>query len=362
MKSYWIATTILTTCLAAPSEGAKLKVPGDFATIQAAVNAAGAGDVVEVSSGTYFENVTIAATDFTLRAKSGHTVTIDAGGTGEPLSIGLSTGVTVQDIRLENTADSVGLEIVLSSAILIKGCTVDGTSGAGISVGLAGEVVIEECNVKNTGGNGITMLASASVVRDTTVKNAGDDGIVVTGAANTIEGNTIMDPVDRGISLGDDPTTCESCLVVDNDIESAFDGIYLDAAATGNTILDNTIENSEFDGIELQDGAEHNIVSGNTIRATGDSGIECSSDYCLYSKNKLRNSSQDGFQIESAAEYCLFYKNKVKQSADDGFEVDGASNALVENQAKNSGSFDLNDDTLPGDTSYLGNTFTTVAP
>ncbi|MBI4880720.1 MAG: right-handed parallel beta-helix repeat-containing protein [Planctomycetes bacterium] len=362
MRTCWITSSLLAVCLVTPAEGAKLKVPGDFGTIQAAVNAAGAGDIVEVSSGTYVEDVSISGTDITLRAKSGHKVYIDAGGAGVPLSIGISAGITVQDIYLRNTADSDGLSIALSNGILIKGCTVDDVFDDGISAGLTSEIVIEECTVKNVGGDGIVLLTSASVVRDTTVKNTGENGIIVMGVGTTIEGNTIKNAADAGVKLGDDPTTCESCLVVDNDIEDVWDGVYLDATATGNSVLDNNIENAEYDGIELQDGAEDNIVSGNTIRSSGDSGIECASDYCLHSRNKVKNALTDGILIEGAAQYCLFYKNKVKQSVDDGFEVDGDSNVLVENQAKNSGAFDLNDDTAPGANAYLGNTFTTIAP
>lgn len=362
MKTCWITLSVVAACLVAPAEGAKLKVPADYATIQAAVNAANAGDIVEVSSGTYFETVSISANDLTLRAKSGHTVTIDAGGSGEPLSIGFASDVTVQNIRLRNSADSIGLNIAFASSILIKGCTVDGVWTGGISAVLASEVVIEECVVKNTNGYGIRLDASGSVVRDTTVKNTGGDGILVTGSTNTIEENTITNTFEVGIRLGNNPTTCESCVIADNDIEDASNGIFVDTTATGNSIIENIIESIEFDGIELEDGAEDNIVSGNSIRASGDSGMECAADYCLLSRNKVKKSAADGTLIEAAGQACLFYKNKVKQSTGDGFQIDGTGNALVENLAQGSGAYDLNDNTAPGGTVYLGNTFTTIAP
>ncbi|MBI4880722.1 MAG: right-handed parallel beta-helix repeat-containing protein [Planctomycetes bacterium] len=362
MKTCWAMLFAVLGLLVAPAEGGKIKVPGDHATIQAALTAGTAGDVVEVSSGTYFENVTISGTDITLRAKSGHTVTIDAGGSGVPLSIGLATGVTVQNIRLQNTADSAGLEIGFASTVLIKGCTVEGASLAGITVVLGYQVVIEECAVKNCGGDGIRLLTFSSVVRDTIVKKAGDDGIVVLGSANTIEGNSVLDPGDDGIQLGENPDGCASCLVMDNKIEDADDGIYLDGTATENSILDNKVANAVTDGIELQDGAVGNIVSGNVIQASGGSGIEGDSENCIYSKNKVQNSASSGIWNQANAQYCMFYKNKVKQSLGDGFEVEGDFNGFVENQAKNSGSFDLNDNTAPGSNYYVSNTFTTIAP
>lgn len=362
MKPCWTVMFALAVFLVAPAEGGKLKVPGDFSSIQAALTAAAAGDVVEVSSGTYFEDVVISGSGKTLRAKSGHKVIIDAGGSGVPLQIGGATGITVQNIHLRNTADSAGLQIGFANTVLIKGCTVENASFAGITAVLVYETVIEECTVKNSGGDGILLFAFGSVVRDTIVKNAGTKGIVVTGSANTIEGNTIEDPGDDGIQLGASPDACVNCLVMDNQIQGAEDGIFLDPTATGNSILDNTVTNVSSDGIELQDGAEGNLVSANTVRASGGSGIEGDSDDCVYSKNKVKNSLSSGIWNQANAEFCMFYKNKVKQSLGDGFEVEGSTNGFAENLAKYSGSFDLNDNTAPGTNFYVSNTFTTIAP
>ncbi|MBI4880723.1 MAG: right-handed parallel beta-helix repeat-containing protein [Planctomycetes bacterium] len=360
MKTCWTTLCVFSVCLAAPAEGAKLKVPGDYGTIQAAVNAGSAGDVIEVSQGTYFEDVAINKSDITLRAKSGDTVTIDAGGAGTPLPVAVCSGVTVQKIRLRNTANSVGLDIVFASSILIKGCAVDNASNAGISANVVTEVVIEECSVKNAGGDGIYLYGNSSVVRDTTVRKAGAAGIRVTGTANTIEGNTIEDVADAGIKLGDDPSACADCLVIDNEIDGCWDGIFLDGVSTGNSVLENEIASALYDGIELAPGADANIVSGNNIRVDY-SGMECGSNSCCISKNRVTN-SDDGIVVEIGAQYCLFYKNKVKKSGSDGFFVQGVSNTLIENQAKNSGGFDLHDLTAPGANAYLGNSFTTVAP
>ncbi len=355
--------SVLAACLAAPAEGAKLKVPGDHATIQAAVNAALAGDVIEVSSGTYGETVLMFGTDnLTLRAKKGHVVTIDASSSATPLSVGLANGITVRDIRLRN-AIWAGLDVVGVDGMLITGCTVDGSTSGGIRVyGSSGEVVIEKCIVKNTTDGGIYLDADKCVVRDSVVRNAGGDGIVVEGGtANTIEGNRIENVGGTGIQVGVYPTPCESCLVADNRIKGAWDGIVVDDSSTENSIFDNTIKKTDYDGIDLEDGADDNIVSGNSIQGTVDTGVECDSNDCLVCMNQVKG-SWNGIWIEDGAYQCLFFKNKVKQSKDDGFEVDGTSNTLVGNWAKKSAAYDLNDDTAPGTNTYLSNTFGTVAP
>ncbi|HUQ51023.1 MAG TPA: right-handed parallel beta-helix repeat-containing protein, partial [Gammaproteobacteria bacterium] len=74
-------------CWASSAAAALLEVPADYATIQAAVTAAGPGDTVEVSSGVYNERVTfsssgLSGSPITLTAKAGHSPVID--GTGIP--------------------------------------------------------------------------------------------------------------------------------------------------------------------------------------------------------------------------------------------------------------------------------------
>jgi pectin methylesterase-like acyl-CoA thioesterase len=55
-----------------PSPGTQvLHVPRDYSTIQAAVDAAGAGDTVQVKAGVYNENVVVSTSSVRLHATSG---------------------------------------------------------------------------------------------------------------------------------------------------------------------------------------------------------------------------------------------------------------------------------------------------
>lgn len=74
-----------------------IRVPADYLTIQAAINAASPGDIVLVTSGTYYEHVTINK-PLTLIGEDRATTIIDGNGTG---------GWRYEDSVVYVTADNV---------------------------------------------------------------------------------------------------------------------------------------------------------------------------------------------------------------------------------------------------------------
>src|SRR5215510_1647059 len=76
--------------------GNLIKVPGDYPTIQAAINAAGTGDIIQVRPGVYNENITISkpvslvAESFDQVDPTKNTTVIDGG--GRPTTITIPEG------------------------------------------------------------------------------------------------------------------------------------------------------------------------------------------------------------------------------------------------------------------------------
>ena len=85
-KRRWVAAVCTRVVTLAGSSGARegnvLHVPGDYPTIQAAVDAAHPGDHVRVAAGVYNENVVVTTTDLRLEASEG--AVIDGSGLSGP--------------------------------------------------------------------------------------------------------------------------------------------------------------------------------------------------------------------------------------------------------------------------------------
>jgi len=154
-----------------------LSVPSQYATIQAAVNASRAGDVIEVSPGTYPERVSVNNRDSLILRTTG---AIDQ--------------VTVRGFLLQQ-----------SSAITIKGFVVDATGTTEHGIVLMGgnnqnaDVTIEACEIKNAGNDQSGIFVARGNPHTRIVNNRihdnGRNGIVIidaTGGPHYVINNTIV--------------------------------------------------------------------------------------------------------------------------------------------------------------------------
>ena len=149
--------------LADGGAGSTLRVPQDYLTIQAAINAAAEGDVVSVAPGTYHEAIDNHAKAITIESTGGAGVTtIDAGNDGSAATLSADPGETP----------------VLRGFTLTNGKSLFG--GGGITT-TGGPVLIENNTISGNhdcGGSGTGILASSS--------------------SATIRGNTITNNVQQG--------------------------------------------------------------------------------------------------------------------------------------------------------------------
>lgn len=101
-------TTLLLFAMVAAASGATINVPGDYLTIQAAINAASDGDTIQVAAGTYTEMITINKAIIVQGAGAGQSIIDGTGLTGAPsvkiIPPASGSTVTFSNFTVQNAA------------------------------------------------------------------------------------------------------------------------------------------------------------------------------------------------------------------------------------------------------------------
>jgi hypothetical protein len=216
------ACLVASLLLAAIARADTLDVPGDFATIQAALNASVSGDVVLVAPGTWLGGVSLPSHSVTLESSGGAAVTvIDAQGSGPAvtlLALPASASAVVRGFTLTGgtglvpsggglpSGGGVHASMLFNSSLLVEGCLITDNhvpgSGGGVYVRLSHFDMRDTEVSGNTagqhgGGAYIQDNFGAGVVQDCVVRGnaaVGDGGglwLVGTGiTGSVIEENT----------------------------------------------------------------------------------------------------------------------------------------------------------------------------
>ncbi|OGF53393.1 MAG: hypothetical protein A2Z21_07015 [Candidatus Fraserbacteria bacterium RBG_16_55_9] len=185
----------------------------NFATIQAAIDAASGGTTVQVQAGTYLENLTIRNKDgLTLKGAGADQVTLDGNGPQQQQNIipGIlilsSRNITVTGFKITNSRR--GLEAQDSTLLFLEANTFQKNLGQGIlltrsQAEIKGNLVQEtqfDPGTNPTLSEGIQISSSQATLLDNVVKENADCGVrasvsvaeqisTATGSGNTITGN-----------------------------------------------------------------------------------------------------------------------------------------------------------------------------
>ena len=158
-----------------------INVPGDYSTIQAAINAAIDGDTINVRSGTYNENLLINKS-IKLIGEFPTSIIVDGGGNGNAITVSGNCDVLIQRI-VAKSKDKYGIYCSGENVKLtIKNSTVkDSGRGAvaenGCELKMLNNLVYNNRNTSNTDGAGIL------------IKNNFNYGITSQIINNTIDDN-----------------------------------------------------------------------------------------------------------------------------------------------------------------------------
>ncbi len=243
-----------------------------YCTIQAAASAAQPGDVVQVRSGSYTENVQIthsglAGAPITFQPAPGASVTVT----------GQIHGFTVAGTSTSN----------LTSWIVISGFNVTGTTGYGVYLKYSSHVTLT--------GNHVTLSGKP-------VSGSVQQGIYLIYTSDSLVANNITDHnSDTGIYL----TTATTRVEVAGNISFANARVYtraatgIDVRSAGNTVHNNKVYGNEDSGIQLYNGADGTVVYDNVSYGNGDHGIDVlNSVNTVVVANTVYNNVTSGINFE----------------------------------------------------------------
>lgn len=243
-----------------------LSVPGDFATIQGALDAAQPGDVVEVAAGTWFEHI-----EFPASGSPGQPITLRGASGTRPILDG--TGVSGENLVLIDS----------KSHLRLQGFEIRNLLGAndasGIRIlGAGRDLEIRDNRIHNIRGNdamGITVYGTeATPIEDLVIDGneiydcdpARSEALTLNGNVRAFEitNNLVRDVNNIGIDM----------IGGETDIQPDPSLVVREGVVRGNTVLRaNSIYEGGFAGGIYVDGGREIVIENNRV-AESDLGIE----------------------------------------------------------------------------------------
>ncbi|MBO8191741.1 right-handed parallel beta-helix repeat-containing protein [Streptomyces oryzae] len=223
---------------------------GEYATVSAALEAAGDGDVLTVAPGTYRENLVIDRM-VTLRGP-------ERGGSG-PVRIAPADGVAVtvrsaalvQDLQIEGQDSAVPAVLVEDAAPELAGLRVMTRSASGIEVRAGARPTVRRCTVDNPAGIGLSITGGASgVYEECEVVAAGQSGVLVRdGARPRLAHCRVHLASGAGIALQGEGSTLEALDCEVYEIKGS--GLRVASRASGH-FTDCRVHRTSADGVTLE--------------------------------------------------------------------------------------------------------------
>lgn len=255
-----------------------LLVPSQYSTIQAAIDASVSGDIINVSDGTYAENINFNSKNVTVKSVNGAASTSIVGsGSNAPVvtfnNSALTSTTVLDGFKIDNSASANTLSRAIyiggNAAPTIKNCVVEGNNvtsssidGAGVYIN-GGSAAIENSTLggnasnQNTCRYGCGLYATALSAPLTITGSAISQNSGVSGAGVYL------------LSNGAQTTTISSSTITNNTTTQSGGGIYNNGSKltiSGSTVSSNTTAaNMHGGGIYSASAAAGTAISSSTF-------------------------------------------------------------------------------------------------
>lgn len=310
-----VLVSFLTIFIASVTQAAIISVPADYPTIQQAIDAAAAGDTVQVSDGTYSGpgnvNLDFNGKAITVTSENGPAAcTIDCQGVDGVSGFYFHSGegsdsvVNGFTIKNANSTTSVGGGIYCSDNSnptiadnIITGCS--GLLGAGILSENSSPTIVANTVNYNLGNGiscqGLLAVASPQITGNVITGNFGNGIWCLGNASPLIDSNTVsLNAMLLGAGIycqGASPT------ISSNNITGNIHGGIICKLQSEAVITGNTVTNNQESGIYCDNSPlvtiENNTISGNSAKFGG--GMRCDfSSPSITGNTVLGNSADKG--------------------------------------------------------------------
>jgi len=328
---------LLASCLPIATAAKVIQVPQQQPTIQDGINAASNGDIVQVSPGTYTENINLNGKAITVVSVAGPKTTIIDGGH-------ISSVVTINS---GETPDSI------LKGFTLRNGTATENGGGGIMIYESSPTIEENIIEKNTacggGGGGVYLDSSSADVKNNVIRNnaqgncsggIGGGGIAVSGASsaqiigNIIEKNSWSSASGGGIALnGAGIPTIMNNIIASNSAYNNGGGICVGNSGHELIIQNLIIGNSANQGAGISLSVPESAVGPLLVSNTVANNLGATEGSALYvggfdSEVELYNNIFTGPDGQNAV-YCdpgndqqppLFANNDGYSSSGTGFQ------------------------------------------
>ncbi len=265
---------------------------GEYASLAAALEAAGDGDVLTVAPGTYRENLVVERA-VTLRGPEGTVGSVRIAPV-DGVALTVRASAVVRDLYIEGqdtaspallvedgtpeltdlrivTRSAVGIEVRGAARPTVRRCTVDNPAGVGIGVLEGASGVFEECEVVAAGQSGVSVRGGAHPRLDRCrVHHTSGAGLSVTGEGSGLEavGCEVYEVKGSGVQVA----ARASAHLTDCTVHrTSADGVTLDTDAVL-TLSDCDIHDIPENAIDLRSRAVLTLTRS-TVRRFGRNGL-----------------------------------------------------------------------------------------
>jgi len=197
-----------------------LNVPQDYSTIQAAIDAAHKGDIIQVSNGTYYENVIINQ-EIKLIGENKTTTIIDCQQYGDVIRVDVDS-VTITGFTIRNGDNGIRVLSTIGSVNITDNIIANNRYG----ISLLGDS---------------TTSTTDNIIVDNTFENISNVSVsMIFGLSNTISQNNIS-----GSAYGIKLILTNTTTISDNLLTSNSYSIHINTC-TNNSIINNTVTDNSF--------------------------------------------------------------------------------------------------------------------